>query len=612
MKVAILFIFLVSIVSVSHAERIKFSTISLEVPNSVAAGNRVSLSTDGISTYGWNRLRNDSSSYYYSYSFKLDNALFEFRETHKIDIYEAFETFYKPSVAKKKEQKNYEIKLFQNSKNEFMKDAFRYAFVEYNQGMRKITLVYEVNKTGQFLVSVKTLYPVETFLKAQRNLDSMLTSVIHEPTAIPEHDAAIAQKGELTNRTQYYLINTPYFLSIDFNNPVVQATPDNGFVAVFAHSAGSEIITVNSSFQISSVAHHDKIIHDIAISDKGFFSLSSTDYNLLTWGTYPSLYLNKHKANGEVELSQVVFKQNDLKRPGNQVFDFYSRDNVCLEIADTFGIIYMNSEKRFADLKVVQSGVYKTFSLEKGILKKGNQDLWHISHCFAQTSTHDNEFAYLVSVGDGFPRGVYASKVDLSVAKDSTDTTSIYHWPLYKINGTPSDNYVSDTHISEPVLYNNFLYVIIETEEGARADIENNNLSVNRGHNDLFVVKCELGSKEITVKQITKTANIEEVNPKLILLNDELLLIYTEVKLDKASGRYSFDDRYLLLNERGNRSSMIESLNSHYINEKRSDFKMPDSPINRDGSNLIQMADGSVIWVRLMKNAQQLEVIRFE
>ena len=164
MKATAIFLFLIFVVSVSYAERIKFSTISIEVPNSVAVGNRVSLSTDGISTYGWNRLRNDSSSYYYSYSFKLDNALFEFRETHKVDIYEAFETFYKPSVAKKKEQKNYQIKLFQNTKNEFLHEAYRYAFVEYDQGMRKITLVYEINKTGQFLVSVKTKYPVESFL----------------------------------------------------------------------------------------------------------------------------------------------------------------------------------------------------------------------------------------------------------------------------------------------------------------------------------------------------------------------------------------------------------------------------------------------------------------
>jgi len=611
MKPIIFFLLSVFFVSNSFAERIKFSTVSIEVPNSVAAGNKVSISSDGISTYAWNRLKNDSSSYYYTYSFKLDNVLFEFRETHKVDIYETFETFYKPKLAKNKEQKNYQIKMFQNTTNEFMKKAFSYAVVEYDQGMRKLILVYEINKTGQFYVSVKSMYAPEVFITAQKNLDTILTSAIYEPPVIAEHEPVV-QKGELLNRTQHYIINTPYFLSIDFNNPVVQATPDNGFVAVFAHSKGSEIIKVNSEFKITSVAHHNKIIHDIAISEKGFFSLSSTDYNLLSYGTYPSLYLNKHKQNGEVELSQVVFKRNNTKRPGNQVFDFYSRDNVCLEIADTFGIIYMNSEKRFADLKVVQSGVYKTFSLEKGILKKGNQDLWHVSHCFAQTSTHDDKYAYLVSVGDGFPRGVYASKVDLAVAKDSTDTTSIYHWPLYKVDGSPSDNYVADTHISEPLLYNNFLYVIIETEQGARTDIEDNQLSSNRGNNDLFIVKCELGSKEITVKQITKTANIEEVNPKLMDLGNELILVYTEVKFEKQTNRYFLEDKYLLLNERGGRSSILENFNSYYVNENRADYKMPDSPVNRDGSNLIKMADSSVVWVRLMKNAQQLEVIRFQ
>jgi hypothetical protein len=610
MKPAIFTCLSVLFLSSAFGARVKLSTIAFEVPDAMAAGNKVSVAPDGMSTYAWNRLRTDSTSYYYSYSFKLDNALFEFRETHRVDIYESFETFFKPKLKRRTEQKNYRIPMFQNTSNEFLKKSFNYSIVEYDKGMRKITLVYEINKTSQFLVSVKTMYPAETFIRAQKNLDTILMSAVYEPPVLPEF-SPIVQKGELANRTSHHLVKMPYFLSIDFNNPVVQATPDNGFVAVFAHAKGSEIFTINSNYEIVSVAHHDKIIHDIAISEKGFFSLSSTDYNLLSYGTYPSLYLNKHNHSGEVELSQVVFKNNDLKIPGNQVFDFYSRDNVCLEIADTFGIIYMNAEKRYSDMKVVQSGVYKTFSLDGGILKKGNQDLYHVSHCFAQASTHDDKYAYLLSVGDGYPRGVYASKVDLAVAKDSTDTTSIYHHQLYKVGGILSDNYVADTHISEPLLYNNFIYVIIETEEGARTDLEDNPYSTNRGNNDLFLVKCELGTKELIVKQITKTQHIEEVAPKFIDLGDDLLLVYTEVRYDKQSGRNSFGDKYLLLDERGGRESLLENFDSFYAHEERVDYKMPDSPLNRDGSNLIKMADGSVIWVRLMKNAQQLEVIRF-
>lgn len=590
--------------------RVTLSTLSFDVPNSVAAGNKVLMTTDGISTYAWNRLRADSSAYYYSYSFKLDNALFEFRECHKVDIYEGFETYFKPSLAKSKELKNYDITRFQTTSNEFLRNAFSNAFVEYDKGMRKLTLLYTINQTGLFLVSIKSMYPVESFLKAQNNLDSILVTTTWTPPSVPAHDAVV-QKGELVNRTTHSTIKLPYFLSTDFNNPVVQATPDNGFVVVFAHAHGSEIFKINAENQLVSTAHHDKIIHDIALSEKGFFSLSSTDYNMLSYDIYPSLYLNKHNASGEVELSQVVFKQNDVKLPGNQVFDYYSRDNVCLEIADTFGIIYMNSEKRFKDFKVLQSGAYKTFSLENGILKKGNEDMYHLSHCFAQASTHDEKFAYLVTLSDGMPRGVCLSKVDIAIAQDSTDTTSFYHHLLYKVDGTPGDNYVADTHFSEPLLYNNYIYVIVETEQGARTDIENNEYSANRGHNDLFLVKCSLDSKEMIVKQLTKTDKIEEVNPKLVALGNELLLIYTEARFDKQTSRYSFTDKYLLLDERGGRQSMLEEFSSFYATENRADYKMPDSPVNRDGSDLIKMADGSVLWVRLLKNAQEIEVIRF-
>lgn len=604
-------IFLYHFLIFAQGTEVTLSTVTFTVPNSAAAGNKVMVTTDGISTYAWNRLRLDSAAYYYSYSFKLENVLFEFRECHKVDIYEGFETFFKPTFAQTKEIKNYDITRFQSTSNEFMRNAFSNAVIEYDKGMRKLTLLYTINQTGLFLVSIKSLYPAETFLKAQQNLDSMLVTAKYNPPAPPAHDP-IVQKGELVNRTEHVAIKLPHFMSTDFNNPVVQATPDNGFVVVFAHSEGSEILKFNAKYELVNKSHHDKIIHDIAISEKGFFSLSSTDYNMLSFDIYPSLYLNKHNHNGDVELSQVVFKKNDLKLPNNQVFDYYSRDNVCLEIADTFGIIYMNSEKRWPDMKVLQSGAYKTFSLENGILKKGSEDLFHTTHCFAQTSTHDSRYAYLLSLGDGYPRGVSLSKVDIAIAKDSTDTTSFYNHLLYKIDGTPGDNYVADTHISEPLIYNKYIYIIVETEQGARADIESNEKSVNRGHNDLFLVKCSLDSKELIVKQITKTDKIEELNPKLVDLGTELLLVYSEAKYDKQSGRYTFNDRYLMLDERGGRQSIIEDLNSFYAQEKRADYKMPDSPVNRDGSNLIKMADGSVIWVRLLKNAQEIEVIKFK
>ncbi|MBK7129028.1 MAG: hypothetical protein IPM74_03475 [Crocinitomicaceae bacterium] len=604
------FTILILLAHAASANRVVLSTVSFDVPATAAAGNKVIVTTDGIATYAWNRLKLDSACYYYSYSFKLNNALYEFRECHKADIYESFETIFKPGYIKAKELSNFEIERFRDTPNEFLNKAFTHAVVEYNKGMRKLTLIYTINKTTLFTASIKSSYSAETFLQAQADLDSMLLTAYYTEPLISEHPE-INQKGELSSKTAHDVIKLPFLVGTDFNNPIVEPTPDGGFVMAFAHSEGTEIFFVNSTFELTSHVSHDKIIHDIAISDKGFYSLSSTDYNMLIYGIYPSLYLNKHKADGTVELSQVVFKKNNVKLPKNQVFDYYSRDNVCLEIADTFGIIYMNSEKRWPDFKVLQSGVYKTFSLENGILKKDNEDLFHVSHCFAQASTHDDQFAYLVSLGDAWPRGVCLSKVDLTIAADSVDTTSFYHHLLYKVDGTPGDNYVGDTHFSEPLLYNGFLYVIIETEQGARTDIATGDYLSNKGHNDLFLVKCSLDSKEMVVKQLTKTDKIEEVNPKLAPLGDNLLLIYSEAKFDKQSGRYSFQDKYLLLDERGGRESTLEIFNSIYHEEPRSDYKMPDSPINRDGSNLITLSDGKLIWVRLLKNAREVEVISF-
>src|SRR5690606_31575973 len=121
-------------------------------------------------------------------------------------------------LAKNKETKNYLISVFQNTTNEFLKSSFDYAVVEFDKGMRKITLIYKINKTSQFVASMKTMYPIETFIKAQKNLDTILTSAIYEAPVLPKYDK-IVQKGELANRTEHYLLKSPFFLSIDFNNP---------------------------------------------------------------------------------------------------------------------------------------------------------------------------------------------------------------------------------------------------------------------------------------------------------------------------------------------------------------------------------------------------------
>ena len=244
------------------ASEVTLSTISFEVPAEAASGNKVILSTDGMSTYAWNRLRQDSASYYYSYSFKLDNALFEFRECHRVDIYEGYETFYKPKFAQSKEAKNFQISRFLNTPNEFLSKSFSSAVVEYDQGMRKLILFYTIDQTGLFLVSVKTKYPVETFLKAQETLNSILITAKHIVPELPAKET-IVQKGEIAGRTKHLAVELPVYVSNDFNNPVVAAHPGGSFVVAFAHATGTELFKVNAGMSVYWHTHHDNISHDI-------------------------------------------------------------------------------------------------------------------------------------------------------------------------------------------------------------------------------------------------------------------------------------------------------------------------------------------------------------
>ena len=156
------------------------------------------------------------------------------------------------------------------------------------------------------------------------------------------------------------------------------------------------------------------------------------------------------------------------------------------------------------------------------------------------------------------------------------------------------------------------MYIALETEVGAKTDHEDNPYSANRGRNDIFIISCTLDGQDIEVKQITKSKHIEEVNPKIGVHDDKLLLIFTEVKYSRLGEPATFEDKYVYLGERLNRESKLESFSSVYALEHKEHYKMPDSPINRDGSEITHLSNGKAVWVRLMKNTRQLEVILFD
>ncbi len=604
------FFFLILSLSVSvfaDAKRIKLSSVSIEVPDAVTAGNKVTVTKGGLSQYAYNRLRTDSSAYYYTYSFRYTNGLFEFRETTKEDIYEWHESVW-PKFRKAKEKSYYNEKLFVAIENPVLDGQLWGITNESADKYRKITIIYKFNQTTQFIACLKSAYNPEGFLAMQDSLVKMLETVRIDPYVAPVHQIP-GQSGSLAGKIRHELIELPLGLSNDFNNPVAEQLGNGDVVLAFAHSTGSEIFRLNKEWKIVQHEKFTKIVHDIVAYGDEFFTVASTDYNKMTWGIYPSLYLTKHSSDCSPLYWNLVFKRQKLRLPGHQTFDYYSRDNVCIELVDSIGLIYCNSERKFGDFKLGQAGAWKLFSAVGGMKKKADEDLWHVSHCFVQKSVSDERFVYLFSIGDMSPRALCLSKIDVQLEKDSVDTSSFYHLELNKINGPAGDNYILDSHLSNPVIYKNRLFIVLETESDARADYEDNQYSSNRGANDLFLVSCTKSGTDIKVDQITKTKNTEEVNPKLAIHHQQLLLLFTEVTTSKAAPIPVFEDRYLYLDEKGNRKSPIESIETIYLSEKKEDWKMPDSPTNRDGNDLLKLRDGSILWIRLLKNTRQLECV---
>ena len=592
-------------------KNIKLSTLSIDVPVSVTKGNITTLAKAGFSTYAFDRLANDSTAFNYNYEFRYGKAIYELRETVKADIWEWLENTYRPRRKRKSEFKNYKVDQFKNIQNEVLSKKLQKFQIEYIDGRRKLTLIYKLDETTQFMASVKSGDSADDFLAAQDTLIKLMQSIERDIPPIPS-PTEFEQSPYIKDLVSNHLINLPFPMSIDFDNPVVEATKNNELIIAFAHADGSELFLISEDFKLKNHWHYGRIVHQIKAVDDGFFAVSSSDYNLLTYKIYPSIYLTKHSETGKVLFTQSFFKKDNVKFPGNKVFDYYSRDNVCLEIADSIGIVYTTSEERTGISDVVQKGAYRTFSTKTGFLKKGKDDYWHVSHCFAQKSVQKDADVFLFSLGDYDPRGLSVSRVDLTMHKDSTDSTSFWHEILLPLSGQLGDNYIADAHLSNPVIWKNQLFIAVETEEGAKSNHDDNPYSVNRGMNDIFIVKCDMDAIEIEVKQITKTKTVEEVNPKLAVIKNRLLLIYNEVQYNNTGLVSGIIDKYVYLNDRFRRDDKLDVLQTYYANEKREDVRMPDGPVNRDGNDLLTLPNGNVVWVRLMRNTRQLEIVEIK
>ena len=105
---------------------------------------------------------------------------------------------------------------------------------------------------------------------------------------------------------------------------------------------------------------------------------------------------------------------------------------------------------------------------------------------------------------------------------------------------------------------------------------------------------------------------MEEANPKITVVGGRMLMVYDELKYNNNGLVQEINEKYLYLDERGVRKTKAEDLNSYYVNERPQDCKMPDSGINRDGNEFVNLSNGTAIWVRLMRNTRQLEVIEID
>jgi hypothetical protein len=351
-----------------------------------------------------------------------------------------------------------------------------------------------------------------------------------------------------------------------------------------------------------------------------------------------SLQLSRYDYNGKLLTSSEIMPEVQL-RNSNQVGFIHSMEN-CVSLSKLgdkylahFPVMALAAGRTITNQKDVPTyfsdinqfcsiGVLNSFGLTRqgdflavldanGKVNNALSQQWHTTDSWAQQVQKHNEKLDIVTLnGTGKNRGVALKIWDGKQPIKNTIETC-----LFPANGVLTMKQNALLELSEQISIGATNFLAISSEEASASSHKaEGNPFTGHARNDLFLIAYQADSKKLWAKNITQSANTEEIQPHLFQLEQNLVLIWTEFGyLDQMEGNVEY---YMILNQQGKviqRKQPFMNNSALILKKLGNDFDISSNDMP-NLTRFISTTNGQVVSTRIMPYfyMNYVEVLKFK
>ncbi|MCB9232756.1 MAG: hypothetical protein H6581_13885 [Bacteroidia bacterium] len=447
--------------------------------------------------------------------------------------------------------------------------------------------------------------------KPEQTNPSVEDLTLLDPPVLTEEVLAKVE-GPLAGRVshQAFQMKAPLDVKNLKNFPLqAAALPDGGFVVGYNDTLGNAHLQ-RFDAKMAPVGT-EKVLNGTVVlalsgDSKGFAALILKNKLEVDYGiAYSDAFLAGFSSEMKLRFETFLVGDEDLKEEGDQRVDLDHGQNK-IAFGNGYHAVYLSTLRHWSD-GVNHQGDFVRLVDENGeILMHGSSPKgwdWGVSHSFSKSICFDGTDFNLITVGDGYPRGLAYSRVQ-PVYRPQDDPP--YRKNVLPIAGELGNNDAKDYH-DGGIAANDKYALTVYTTTTHKLLYPGRNYTFPKLH----LLRMDKNGRPGPALMLYPNAKRSEHDHKLIAYGKGFLLLYAD---HEAEGLYNWStwrDRYQLLDKDGQRVGATYDLPTWFkLETPKAVQYLGYMYFDYRGTEPVVLANGDVLWVRQLLLDNKLEIIR--
>lgn len=381
--------------------------------------------------------------------------------------------------------------------------------------------------------------------------------------------------------------------------------PDGGFAMAWQDSgfdAHIQRFTADFAPVGQPLSFPDTRIEALAVSDNTFGALLTTQPVGHRWN-FKRIHLAIFDFDFNEQMRIKLLGEDDLETTNNKWLHV-EWGQTRMEVVNGFYGIYLSKEMNHGPEKGVHQSDNLFFVSEEGEVGGLKPEQWIVSHSFSKAIAADGLTLHMVAVGDAHPRALaYSSSQPIRDMKFA----NVWRKGVWRIPGEEGNNDAKFNYVGGMVAQNDRKYIVFRSHIRSKQKNKKGDYLDKIG---LLILNAKGEAQHF--RYLNYAPERVECNMKIVPYGKQLLVLWSDYVPGMYQRSRTWRDRYMLLNENGQRVTGPHNLPTWF------QFEMPRTErqffgISEEftGSLPLRMSDGSVLWARYLLKGDAVEFVKF-